>query len=216
MIVHRAYSFNPRKFHVDLAARIMRDDEFQPDLLRGLAVEIATHPSDVTREVLDCVRYDEEYWLQEDRGLDSWYVIALAGAVIRAPYLSIPSYNTLKYGLASVGWSSEEIRELLFGRNLDLLPEIYGYEFFHQTFQDLRQHGGWLDQTDASSLLLKFGAMEEQFTRPAPGFVDAVTEYAGFFGADPRTLIKPAYDEAYRMLEAAVDRKQALFLGLFD
>ena len=216
MIGYRAYSFDPRKLHVDLAARIIRDHELRPDLLRGLAVEIATHPSDATREMLECVRYDDDDWLEEDKDLDFWYVIALAGAVVRAPHLSIPSYNTIKVVLPLAGWNSEEVRELLFGKNLDLLPEIYGYEFFHQTFRHLRQHGGWLDPADASSLLLKLGSAEEYFSLPSPSFVDAVSGYAGFLGADPNALLKPAYNESRNMLQAAVDRRHALFLSLFD
>jgi len=217
VIGHRAYSFDPRKFHAGLATKIIRDHGLRPDLLRGLAVEIATHPSDVTREMLECVRYDEE-WLEEDgTNLDRWYLIALAGAVAPAPHLNIPSYNTIKEGLPSLGWRLEDVRELLRETNLDLLPEIYGHEFFHQKFStDLRQYGGWLDAADASSLLLKLGAVEEQFTLPAPALVDAVSYYAGFLGADPRTLIKPAYEKAREMLQAAIGREHALFLSLFD
>jgi hypothetical protein len=192
MIGHRAYSFDPRKFHTDLAARVTRNGTFRPELLHELVVEIAANPSDVTREVLGWIRYDEEDWLEEDNDFDFWYVIALAGAVVPVPHLSMPSYNMMKEGLPSVGWSSEEVRELLFGKNLDLLPEIYGYEFFHQKFsKDLRQHGGWLEPADASSLLAKLGAVEERFALPAPILVEAVRYYAGFLGAEPSTLTKP-------------------------
>jgi hypothetical protein len=217
MIGHRAYSFDPLKFHMDLAARVTRNGTFRPELLHELVVEIAAHPSDVTREVLGWIRYDEEDWLEEDHAnLDLWYLIALAGAVVPAPHLSMPSYNTMKEGLPSVGWSSEEVRELLFGKNLDLLPEVYGYGFFHQTFRHLRQHGGWLDLADANSLLAKLGAVEERFALPAPILVEAVRYYAGFLGAEPSTLIKPAYDQARTMLQTAIDRGHALFLSLFD
>jgi hypothetical protein len=65
-------------------------------------------------------------------------------------------------------------------------------------------------------LLLKLGALEEQFMLPAPILVEAVRYYAGFLGADPSTLIRPAYDQARNMLQAAIDRKHALFLSLFD
>ncbi len=104
MLGHRAYSFDPRKFHADLAGRTIRDQEFRSDLLYALAVEVASHPSDVTREVLQRIRYDEEDWLETDNAnLGRWYMIALAAVMFPTPYLSIPSYNMIKDVLPVAG-----------------------------------------------------------------------------------------------------------------
>ena len=217
VFAHRSYSFDPYKFHADFESRVMSNQEFRLDLLHEWAVEIATHPSGVTRDVLRYIRYDEGDWLSKDSSnLDVWYLITLAEAILPAPHLRIPSYNTIKEVLPLVGWSAEDVGKLIYGKDLGTLPELYGHKLLHHKFKNLRQYGGWLDLADASSLLAKLDATKEYFSLPAPESVEAIGEYAGFLGADPSTFLKPAYDDARNMLQTAIDRRHALFLSLFD
>ena len=216
-LAHRAYSFEPRVFHANLADRVIRDHEFRPDPFHTLASEIGAHPSDVAREVLQLIRFDEDDWLENDTAnLDAWYMISLAGVVAPAPNLSIPSYNTVEEVLPLIGWSPEDARILVYGNDLGTLPERYGHELLHHRFTNLRQYAGWLDLGDARSLLSNLTAAEGSFLHPPQVAIDRLKEYAGYLGADPASLLAPAYLEAREMLRAATDRGHALLLSVFD
>lgn len=217
MVAHRAYSFDPSKFHTDFESRVIRNEEFRLDLLHDWAREIATHPSDVTRDALEYVRFDKDGWLdKDDSNLDRWYLITLASVLLPAPHLRIPSCNTMEGVLPLVGWKAEQVRQLIYGKDLSMLPELYGDKLLHLKFMNLKQHGGWLDIADVHSLLTKLDDVEEYFSYPTLETTEVIREYAGFVGVDPITLLKPAYSEARNMLQAAIDRGHALFLSLFD
>ncbi|RPJ26713.1 MAG: hypothetical protein EHM33_10595 [Chloroflexi bacterium] len=215
MFAHRAYSFDPSKFRADFESRVIRNEELRVDLLHEWAVKIANHPSNVTRDMLRYIRYDEADWLDADSSnLDLWYLIVLASVVLEAPHLSIPSYNAIKNVLPLVGWDASDIEQLIYGKDLGMLPELYGHKSLQ--FKNLRQHGGWLDLSDAHSLLAKLDAVAEKFSNPPRDVIAAIKEYADFWGGDPNTLLKPAYREARSMLQVAIEREHALFVSLFD
>lgn len=217
MLTHRAYSFDPYKFHADFLSKVIRKQELDLDLLYEWAVEIAAHPSDVTRDVLEYVRFDEEDWLdKDDSDSDRWYLIALVSVLLPVPHLRISSCNVLEGILPLVGWATDDVRQLIYGKDLSMLPELYGGKFLHLKFRNLKQHAGWLDIDDIQSFLTKLEDVEEHFLHPTSETIETIKEYAGFLGADPISLLKPAYDDARNMLQASIGGRHALFISLFD
>lgn len=223
---YQVYSFDPVQFHTNLQERIVKGGQLRLDLLRDLAIEIASSPAFTARhELHNDLRfgYDEEdlqVWFGQPEDLtlrDRWYVIALASELSPSPSIRTVCHNVLEKVLPLAGWSRGDIRRLRRGKNLNGLPNTYGNKLFSDTFEGLTQHGGWLDLPDIHSLISDLHIAKDYFSPTSSESLQAIDDYVMVFPGDHRpnrkALLKAAHLETSQMLTAAAENNHALFIA---
>lgn len=192
-------------------------------MLHDLAAAIVANPSTTTQEILELLRFDAEM-LESSTEPDvnyraEWYLMVLADKMTPAPSLSYRcpvSFLALEYALPLLGWTHDEIRVLQSGQPLHTLVETSGNPLFVEEFWAVDQHGGWLSIETVPKILSHLLLVEDFFPSALLETRKEITDLAGWWSRSPKELLSQAYADAREMLETALDRKQPLFLGIFD
>lgn len=221
-VIHRAYTFDPARFHLMLRQDTIDGGVLREDRLLMAAREAVATASPTMRQALEMVRFDEE-WVDrpgEDEAAvraREWYIILLTSTLSSAPSLThrFPvGWIVLERVLPLAGWTPEDVRRLVRGDRLDTLVASSGDDVFASYFRGVNQVGGWLDVDGAATLRGRLQGAARCFS-PSDGFaVEAATPIAALWSRDPHEVLQSVYADVSEMLETAVERRHALFLVL--
>ena len=215
-IYHFAYTFNSDDFHRDLKARIIKEGEIDVYKLQQEARSLVLNASDKMKQILDDLRYDDE-WLDDPDGDASqssrWYLINLVSVFDHCPSLSNNRFYLSHYVLEKVlpvaGWNKGEITEPIHGKYLSTLLESTEYEAFLNEFILL---GGCLSNKDIVSVHTHLKSSREYFTAQSPVVMESIKAITDRIALNPDDILNAAYEDAIEMLETATKRNESLYL----
>ena len=213
---HRAWTFDPRAFHVQLEEQIVEDGEVRLDKLLGLVRGVVENASSVAWETLGYMRFDEEDLEMPAPNSDEyvahrWYMFALAPWLLPAP--SLPGWGALKMVLPLAGWSDEDVRTLIRGQPLGSLARDYGSDTIAAEFGCMGEYG-WLDLIAAEEMSARLTGVRDLFFSPPQEGMEELVDWAKMISRDPVEMLTVAYNTTQEMLQTALEREEALFLVL--
>jgi hypothetical protein len=213
---HRAWTFDPRAFHVQLEEQIVEEGEVRLDKLLRLARGVVENASSVAQEALEFMRFDEEDLEMPAPGSDEyvahrWYMFSLAPWLLPTP--SLPGWGVLKHVLPLAGWSDEDVRTLIFGQPLGLLARKYGSDTIAAEFGWMWEYG-WLDVSAAEEISARLAEVGDVFFSPLQEGMEELVDWAKMISRDPVEMLTMAYNTTQEMLQTALEREEALFLVL--
>lgn len=219
-----AWTFDPEAFHRWLLPRVIEGSDLNPETLRATAAEVF-FGGDVAVEYLEALRFfrdDTESWestLLADPDVDArdgQYAIAMAGHLHPVSDISMWSHQVALGALRHLGWNGDP-HFLWSGNSLGTLAADSGNAALTRALATARRSlGGWLRVEEAR---VQLAALDDVRSQDLP---DEVTLW--FQGTMEGTLtpselterVMLALSEFSAVMAAAVDRRQALRLVLWD
>jgi hypothetical protein len=214
-VLHAAWTFSPQQFLATLASRVVVDERIQAHLLLDWARATATQPSKDAQKAMDWMRYDEADWLDpSDPDIPRWFMLALASQLTLAPSLSnryTYSWWVLEKVLPIAGWPDTEVRRLIYGRSLSEMVQSSNNQTLVSGLDLSYPFGGWLSLDDAKHLSSQLQAVEGQFSAPSDQSIEIIQSVVSF-PKNTGEILQDAYVDAVQMLQAAIDRENALLM----
>lgn len=219
-VAHLAYTFDPIEFRQRFQAEFLHANQLNLHSLHHAAAQVVSNATDRTRRLLSALRFDDQ-WL--DTSSDSpreneWFILVFSSHLIEATSLSNrfkASWQVLQWILPDVGWASDQVRSLTFGRNLHSLIGTMSHKGLASTFSGLDQYGGWLDLDTSVELRDRLIDAAPYFHRDSYRPSEPLASLATHLSRSPKELIEDAYLDSLDMLGAAIERTQDLFLVLY-
>jgi len=219
-IIHRAYSFDPARFHANLESKIVEQGRLRLDVLRDWAADIVANASPTVQQTLKDIRFDDEWLDASDESVsrsDFWYMIVLAETLSPMPSLSnrLPvSWRVLREILPYVGWNTAEVELIIRGKWLRTLVESSGNTLFTAEFTTLDQFGGWLSVDDQKTLWSRLLSVEHYFPFPTKELPESFLSFANLWLLSPTEMLEKGFADAREMLQAAIAQNSALLVAL--
>jgi hypothetical protein len=220
-VIHRAYTFDPSHLHSMLEQQFVDSGRLYEDRLLMAARDAVAVASATTRQALEMVRFDEEWFDYSEEGVPrvrEWCIILLASMLSSAPSLThrFPvGWIVLERVLPLAGWAKEDVQQLVHGQSLrTLFSPALGTEFAAQLRGVDQFGGGWLDVNDAVALRRRLDIVADFFTPTNDSAIEAATVIAALWSRDAREVLQSVYADACEMLESSAARQRALFLVL--
>jgi hypothetical protein len=217
---HHAYAFDPATYLADVE-RMCGGDPARAPVLRASAEGVVRAAGSTQRELLDFLRYDDE-WLREDPGEPlraEWLALLLVPRLSALPSLSHRephAYHALERALPAAGWAPQDASLLVRGEGLDTLPERLGTPALAGTFRRPWPYGGWLPSDEVARLRDALERVRPRLLRPGPPEVAALEPWlkGGTRGAED--ILPGAFADAAEMLDAAITQGGGAVYLLFE
>lgn len=224
-LIHRAFTFDVDKLERKLQPAIV-NGRLEPLALFQLAVQVVEKASSSTIQVLDWLRFDQD-WLNisDTQTMRShlWSLINLADLLSPSPSLSdnhLGSYSVLKLILPLAGWSDTDVNTMIVGSPLSTLLKILNDSLSEDDYVASKQlHGyGWISLEEVQNLLYKLKQSEGYFLNQVEESSQKILQWTEASSAtlkeDSKNLLRYAYADGINMLQASVSKQQPLFLTL--
>ena len=210
-LYHLAYTFNSDDFHGFLRTKTVKNGKLKLLELQQLARSIVQNAPESLLGILRNIKYDEQ-WLDNPENDESqaylWYTICLTSYFRECPSLSnnrlVISHIVLEKILPLLGWTTEQIRELIFGKFLDTLvnsPED------NSLLNSLSLYGGALSLGDIGAINLHLEENSKHFSAKQPSMTNAVSTLASYNNLSAAQVIDMAHSDAIDMLRACTERE---------
>jgi len=217
---HHAYGFDPSAYLAAMTQCCVVGGVPRPEALRVEAEAIVARATGPSRDVLEYLRYDEE-WLHPttaEPAWREWLVCSLVPHLTPLPSLSNRephSFFVLEKVLPIAGWRKADVDLLILGRSLDTLPELLAAEPLKPLFHHMRQYGGWVEAASVSRLRLELERVRAHFFSPGMAERQGVEEWLRARSRLPEQVLPASFTDAMDMLEGAGTEGRALFM-LFE
>jgi hypothetical protein len=213
--IHAAYTFNSKLAHQQLSSLIVEEEIVFPLRLQEIAQEMMKEPSVQLRRILSNFRYGDRWLLDDDDEQSNtylWYIIYIANFFQYAPSLSNNrlrgSHFVLEKILPKVGWTTSEVRLLLFGKPVEDLMSDTGFPLL----TGLNLDSGCLYGDDLEQLKSKLIATQHTFIISG----DTAKEIKYLAGDNSwergNKLVAMAFADGIDMLSATEKHGDALYL----
>jgi len=220
-VIHRAYTFDPKRFHSVIRQNVFTNHQFDADRLLELARKVVANASVTVQQNLETLRFDSG-WLDTSEDIAQaylWYLILLSQELSPTASLSnryLGSYSVLRLVLPLAGWDASEIQKLISGHPLHTLPESLDEDFLDDERSFLDQYGGWLSLSEIELLESRLKAAKNHFSSYAIPSIDTLTKAAidvsATYSLSTEGRLEKAYADGINMLQEALTKGEALFI----
>ncbi|WP_323795838.1 hypothetical protein [Nisaea sp.] len=168
-------------------------------------------------ELLSVLRYDPEWFKENEDDPELWGLIRLAELARPAPSLSASNdtgFYFLEQALSAIGWRKDETEHLQKGRSItELFQSPVNADAF--PFPNMAYFlAGWLSAEDCKALRRDLLAAWNDEGSPPVAMVSRTEKFATQLNVDAAETLRLVFRDAVAMLDASIASGEALFLTL--